>query len=679
MPRTQVYKTFNKYKQEEDTRSMDEICKNDPMEFSLQVQQKFLKDYITAHPSWKKLLLYHQIGSGKTCTSITLAEQYMQLNPGAKVTVVLPARLKTNFIDELISPCGMDKYISKKDFETYHKASTSDFIKKLIKTKYMKAIKKKYEVMSFEKFKKLAISHGDLKTWAEKFSKDRLIIVDEVHNLLSDVYDSKKSDEIFESGIYKMAKGSNTIIFKYLASHMHESGKMILLTATPIFNTLGQIRELVHVMSPELAGTMKKNSKISDILKLLKDKVSFFPGTSAQAYPAVNYEFHEIPLSKTQDDETNIVLLAANDVNDPNHESFKAKQRQISLACLPNSLDISKNIPTILNNLSEYAPKIKEAVELLKLPGKHLIYSNFVKSGLNIVKELLLKLGWVDLMSQPSKNKRTHDYKVFAVWDGKTKDADKTKIKNIANSVDNMDGKYLRVIIGSPSMKEGVSFKHIQHMHLLDPVWNSSAKDQVEGRAIRFCSHSDIPNTHKVLKRTVNVHIYKSMPKLKKPQVAITCDQDIYNTIIPRKEVMVKAGEKALQKIAIDYFLFRNMYSKKKKGSPPRIKSNQSSVVSIDSDKNLHIGTRKNKTRKHNSCPKKRRPNVNGECGKNEEIRTNLHGNECCYKIKQIGVKSTCPKPRRPDAKGKCVKDHVKKENRHGDECCYKIRQKKQA
>ena len=50
----------------------------------------------------------------------------------------------------------------------------------------------------------------------------------------------------------------------------------------------------------------------------------------------------------------------------------------------------------------------------------------------------------------------------------------------------------IKVLIGSPSIKEGISFKHIQHIHLIDPVWNIAGKKQIEGRAIRFCSHFDI-------------------------------------------------------------------------------------------------------------------------------------------------------------------------------------------
>ena len=105
------YNIYNKYidfyQDKKDIRSMDEICKNET-DFNLQLQQKFLKDFTKDNKEWDRLLLYHQIGSGKTCTAITIAEEYLKNNPDKSVIVILPARLKTNFIDELISPCGVE-------------------------------------------------------------------------------------------------------------------------------------------------------------------------------------------------------------------------------------------------------------------------------------------------------------------------------------------------------------------------------------------------------------------------------------------------------------------------------------------------------------------------------------------------------------------------------------------
>ena len=102
MSRFNTYKTYIEYKQNYNDKNIDELCKKNN-EFKLQPQQLFLKKYFTDNiDNIKQFLLFHEIGSGKTCTSIILAENYLKLNNKHKIIVILPARLKNNFYDELI-------------------------------------------------------------------------------------------------------------------------------------------------------------------------------------------------------------------------------------------------------------------------------------------------------------------------------------------------------------------------------------------------------------------------------------------------------------------------------------------------------------------------------------------------------------------------------------------------
>jgi hypothetical protein len=65
------------------------------------------------------------------------------------------------------------------------------------------------------------------------------------------------------------------------------------------------------------------------------------------------------------------------------------------------------------------------------------------------------------------------------------------------------------------------------------PYWNTSRLDQVIGRAIRYCSHKDLPAED----REVNVYLYLACgPKGKK---AWTVDQHIYKIAL-EKEKLVK-------------------------------------------------------------------------------------------------------------------------------------------
>ena len=70
-------------------------------------QQLFLEKYVNEDSNIDRLLLYHGIGTGKTRTSILICEALMKKNNKIKVNVILPARLKTNYIDELIILLGI--------------------------------------------------------------------------------------------------------------------------------------------------------------------------------------------------------------------------------------------------------------------------------------------------------------------------------------------------------------------------------------------------------------------------------------------------------------------------------------------------------------------------------------------------------------------------------------------
>lgn len=703
--RTAIYQEFKQHAQEKDTRTMDEICKA-ASGFELQAQQKFLQEYITKHRDWRSLLLYHQIGSGKTCTAITLAEKHMALYPDAKVTVILPARLRTNFIDELVSPCGMNAYISAEEFAKYHASETSAAAKAKIKRKFMNAINNKYTIISFEKFKSSAFAASSMSAWVQEFTKDRMVIIDEVHNLISDGYDNKVYASVVATNKMIRSKGSSAMLLRYLAAHAHASCKMLLLTATPIFDNISQMKELVQVLSP---GTeIKKTANISDVIGALRGKVSFFPGTSPNAYPTVDFKVHEVPHSNTQDAVIERIIASQQDKDNDAKESFKSKQRIASIACLPNNAKVSKNMPLVLSNLPEYAPKVVELLKTIDTQrrGKHVVYSTFVESGVRVVEAALRKDGWVSVKEVMNNEEawKKHAFKVYAVWDGSVKDEDKLMIKNIVNKTNNISGRRIRVILGSPSIKEGVSFKHVQHLHLLDPVWNNSAKMQVEGRAIRFCSHVDIPRDDAFLKRHVDVHIYKSTPG---PLVSMTADQEIYDYIIPHKKELVTAGENALKKVAIDYFLFRNMYAQQRRASPPAPAA--SSLERADShvslDENVHL-TRRNRVKtKKNTCPKPRRPDpITDQCRPGYYSKPNPHGDNCCYKLtkKQVAASQAprqttaptttkkkvlkkpqtnapqqtskeCPKGRSP-INGACPEGFKLRLNKKGSACCFKVR-----
>jgi hypothetical protein len=69
--------------------------------------QKVVRDYLMMETPYRGLLLYHGLGSGKTCSSIAVAESLLS---NRKVYVMLPASLEQNYRGEL-RKCGDPLYM----------------------------------------------------------------------------------------------------------------------------------------------------------------------------------------------------------------------------------------------------------------------------------------------------------------------------------------------------------------------------------------------------------------------------------------------------------------------------------------------------------------------------------------------------------------------------------------
>ena len=63
--------------------------------FDLLTHQKVVRDYLNLYTPYRGLLIYHGLGSGKTCTSIAMAEG---MKSNKRVFVMTPASLKMNFL-----------------------------------------------------------------------------------------------------------------------------------------------------------------------------------------------------------------------------------------------------------------------------------------------------------------------------------------------------------------------------------------------------------------------------------------------------------------------------------------------------------------------------------------------------------------------------------------------------
>jgi hypothetical protein len=79
-----------------------------------------------------------------------------------------------------------------------------------------------------------------------------------------------------------------------------------------------------------------------------------------------------------------------------------------------------------------------------------------------------------------------------------------TQVQELTGAKQNLHGEIARVFMITQSGAEGISLANVRQVHIMEAYWNYVRLDQVKGRAIRICSHMDLPPEE----RNVDVFTY---------------------------------------------------------------------------------------------------------------------------------------------------------------------------
>jgi hypothetical protein len=200
------------------------------------------------------------------------------------------------------------------------------------------------------------------------------------------------------------------------------------------------------------------------------------------------------------------------------------------------------------NNLEKYSPKFAKMIRTIgdpeSVPGTSLVYSQFYTAeGLGIFGYALEANGYTNIeFTSPSGNPfgaqesnleftaatkasmaRKGD-KRFMFFSGEQSVAMRRVTLNLFNGrinelpskiqevmraagyeeLGNKKGEICKVIGITGAGAEGISLKFVRGVHIMEPYWNDVRLEQVKGRAVRICSHAELPPDD----RTVSVFTY---------------------------------------------------------------------------------------------------------------------------------------------------------------------------
>jgi len=142
----------------------------------------------------------------------------------------------------------------------------------------------------------------------------------------------------------------------------------------------------------------------------------------------------------------------------------------------------------------------------------------------------------------------------------------------IINSKENMNGEKIKIILGTVVASEGLDFKRIRSVHILDPWLHLNRIEQTVGRSIRFCSHADLP----IEKR--NVLIYLHVATLPSDRESI--DTSIYR-YAEKKSIQIGSVETILKQGAVDRYLYKDV-NIINKGTISHVKLNPPMYKTVD-------------------------------------------------------------------------------------------------
>ena len=234
--------------------------------FELQPHQAFVKNFLSMQTPYNSLLLYHGLGSGKTCSAIGVCEEqreYLkQMGINKKIIIIAAPNVQDNFRLQLfderklvetdglwnIRACTGNKML-KEINPTNLRMLTKDMIVKqinhLINTHYSFVGYIQFANMVDDIIAKVDAALGDRADLSEETRQkyinaqlnnefnNSLIVIDEVHNIRIADENPRKSAAV---NLMKIA-------------HSVENLRFLLLSATPMYNNYAEIVWLLNLMN----------------------------------------------------------------------------------------------------------------------------------------------------------------------------------------------------------------------------------------------------------------------------------------------------------------------------------------------------------------------------------------------------------------------------------------------
>ena len=548
-------KEFNDYKNNQEiVENIEEyankICN---AKFELSPHQMLVKNFLSFYTPYNSILLYHGLGTGKTCSSIGIAEEtrkhLKQLNINKKIIIIASPKVQDNFRLQLfderklefingkwnIENCVGNTFLDELNLSTFAELSRVTIIKQInniinqyysfygyteFANEIIKTTQVKNTTLSENRQKRLSI-----RQLQDKFS-DSLIIIDEVQNVRSTSDEREKNKLITEQ-------------LNYLVDNV-DNIKLVLLSATPLYNSYQEIVWLINLLNRndkrskiemndvfDVNGDFIINSNGEEVGKNLlvrkaRGYISFVKGDNPYTFPYRIYpqdfdkdkSIKNIPYPKRQLNDKNIIEpLQHSDIYMNNIGDYQSIAYDYLISYIKNrKIDIFND--TSPRKEDRFKSLDKFGYTLLQKPieALNIIYpiedlENVVKEGNYSIEpsELIGKNGLNRLMAYTQTNTpniRNEFYfkneKYGNIFSLENIGNYSSKIKNILDNIINSEGIvmiYSQYIDGGAiPLALALESLGITRQGNTSNLFKTKPKEDIDYKTFKFKSQLDEPN-----------------------------------------------------------------------------------------------------------------------------------------------------------------------------------------
>lgn len=379
---------FGPYKEKLGASAGAVTCKTSGQrEQSLFTHQEIVRDYINMYTPYRGVLLYHGLGSGKTCASVAIAEG---LKNNKKVYIMTPASLQANYRADL-KKCG-DPLYRKNQFWEFVKITgpddklvdvlsaaltlpmewirrnkgawmvnvknagnfgTLDAAQKAsLDTQLDEMVNQKYRFLNYN-----GMRSSHLAALSENHTKNpfdnSVVVIDEAHNFVSRIVNKLRKPDSLSARLYQYMMAA-------------DGARIVMLSGTPIINYPNEIAVMFNMLRGMIktwyfklsVATQRKISEatLRDVFKKfgLLDYLEYRPTSTTLVVTRNPFGFYSVDSRSTY---KGVALGERGDVDD---DSFVAiitsllQKNNIKITPSATRVEMYKALPDTLDGFSDY-------------------------------------------------------------------------------------------------------------------------------------------------------------------------------------------------------------------------------------------------------------------------------------------------------------------------------------